>query len=155
MTIEAPTNEELARLGATFLAWTNGTGAVGPAETVAVESGGRPWVLDVRAVYGVPMLGQFGDDGEYLVALGHVDQQRFAAACQGYARAWALDPGQRRLFAEHDDVLMWNYPLVSALARIEHRMARLDPHLDSGWVLLWGESLPGRDVPVTVLDWSR
>jgi hypothetical protein len=155
MTIETPTDEELARLGAAYRSWVNGTGAVGPSETVTMESGRRlSWQLDVRRVYGVPMLGQIGDDGEYLVALGHVEQQRFVAACQGYAREWVLDPGQRRLFADHDDVLTWNYPLVSALERTEHRMARLDPHPDTKWVLLWGESLPGRDVPVTVLDWS-
>jgi hypothetical protein len=118
--------------------------------------------VETEVIYDVEMVGEVGDDGEYLVALGHVEPRRFAAACQAYARQVGLYPhgGGGGLFGRR--TLGPARPLSHALARTAHRMARFteqgcdcgaDHGEGEGWSLNWGESTPGRDVPVTVLDW--
>jgi hypothetical protein len=108
--------------------------------------------------YGV-VVTELGDDGRLVVAAGHVEPRRMAAACNAYTRHLT---GER---------LRWDSPtpLLDVLGQIKHvKAALLEPFCDDyarshgepdhecpatyDWGLDWNEDTPGRDVELTVLD---
>jgi hypothetical protein len=109
-----------------------------------------------RRYYGVA-LAALGDDGQWIVAAGHVEARRMAAAAEAYAR----DAGLGSLRDIPHDV----GPLACALDRIEYRTATVEqpycthgghggeecPNSPDDWGLQWTDGGP---VPVTVLEWA-
>jgi hypothetical protein len=108
----------------------------------------------VLGYYGVYLV-ELGQEGEWLVAPGHVEPRRMIAACNAYARGtgWTTlaDLGT----------------LPDVLGRIRHRMAAVvqpcpgvvhdedcDDCRGAQWGLRWGDDHPGRDTAITVLDWT-
>jgi hypothetical protein len=104
--------------------------------------------------YGVRLI-ELGQENEWLVAPGHVEPRRMVAACNAHTRAagWTTLAGHSTL--------------PDVLARIHHRMAAVvtpcpgeshDEDCDgcrgAAWGLRWADDHPGRDTPVTVLDWA-
>lgn len=112
-------------------------------------------IAEARAVayYGVRLV-EIGADAEWLVAAGHVEPRRMVAACNAYARE-SLAP------------LTDLGTLADILGRIHHRTAVVlqpcpgqvhdedcETCRGAAWGLNWRDDTPGRDVPITVLDWQ-
>lgn len=133
-----------------------------------VEDLERLMAPDGRRHYGVA-LAAIGDDGDWIVAAGHVEPRRMAGAAEAYARGAGL--GSLRDIAGGDGGDY--HPLATALALIRHDMAAVrkpfcacaghDPDGtcpepwatdDAEWGLVWTEGAPDRTVPVTILDWA-
>jgi hypothetical protein len=119
---------------------------------------------DGRRFYGVA-LAAIGDDGDWIIAAGHVEPRRMVAGSEAYARAAGLGSLRDLYGGDGGDY----HPLATALALIEHGMAAVrQPYCTHGghdegetcptspaeWGVDWAESTPDRTVPVTILDWA-
>lgn len=134
-----------------------------PTTTAATPALDQLLTPDGRRYYGVALT-VIGDNGDWIVAAGHIEPRRMAAAAQAAGRDLT---GERRLFL---DVERDESTLTHALDQIDHTWAVLrQPWCDNcryhddedsacaasaDWGLDWNQDTPSRDVPITVLDWQ-
>lgn len=105
-----------------------------------------PW----RHTYdGIPLI-EFGDEGEWLMTIGHVDKTAFVNACDAYYRDVRGEPIWRNDDVDPVPVAVRAERLAFLVADTRHRKARIVkqeefPHGD--WEVHFGEG----DIPVTGL----
>jgi hypothetical protein len=95
--------------------------------------------------YGIHVC-SIGEEGEYIVAAGHLDERQFLAACCKYSRK------EEGLLNPWDSCSM---TADDAIGCVSHVMASFDPEpadRDASWSVWWNEEAPQPRYPLTILD---
>lgn len=121
-------------------------------------------LTDYPTYYGTKIV-FVGEQGEWVIAPGHVEPRRMAAAAQAALRHVS---GERHLFGGFYEPAAQTNPLAFALTRIEHTTAAVQqpscetcPDHGGGdcpgtrpWGISWQPDIPNRDVQITILNWT-